>query len=205
MAILGIVMRAWSLDARRCGGTGARLSVRGCAALILALLLFLAGMPARAQTREYRVKAVFLYNFVSFTEWPSDAFSTPDAPLVIGVLGTNPFGKFLEDATHDESIAGHHVALEYYKKVEEIKTCHVLFIGQSETNHLDHVLDQLKGRHVLTVSESGGTTQHEPVVRFAVENKKVRLKINLNEARAASLTLNAKLLQTADVVGGPKK
>ena len=44
-------------------------------------------------TREYQIKAAFLYNFAQFTQWPTNAFAGPDKPLVIGILGADPFAS----------------------------------------------------------------------------------------------------------------
>ena len=63
---------------------------RGKARALLALLAGLWFTPAPAQSAafdEYHVKAVFLFNFTLFTQWPASAFAAPDTPLVIGVLG----------------------------------------------------------------------------------------------------------------------
>ncbi len=68
--------------------------------LILLLGAFSAAGAVRAQegtSKEYQIKAAFLYNFVQFVKWPPDAFSSPGAPLYIGVLGDDPFNGALED------------------------------------------------------------------------------------------------------------
>src|SRR5690348_13012564 len=94
---------------------------------LLALCLCLT--PARAETsREYRLKAVFLYNFIQFTDWPTNAFESTDSPLVVGVLGTDPFGPFLDQTVRGEISHGHPIVVQRFRTVEEIKTCHILFI-----------------------------------------------------------------------------
>ncbi len=72
----------------------ALLKLRACwSRLWLTLAVFAAaGGWAAAAPAEYQVKAVFLFNFSQFMEWPPDAFPTPDTPFVIGVLGADPFG-----------------------------------------------------------------------------------------------------------------
>src|SRR5688572_25985571 len=57
--------------------------------------------------REQEVKAVFLFNFVQFVEWPQEAFPENQTPLVIGILGKDPFGKFLDETVKGEVINGH--------------------------------------------------------------------------------------------------
>src|SRR5687767_10117321 len=36
------------------------------------------------------LEAVFLYHFTQFVEWPGEAFSSTNSPLVIGLLGDHP-------------------------------------------------------------------------------------------------------------------
>ena len=145
-----------------------------------------------------------MFNFAQFTEWPPTAFEDKASPLVIGVLGADPFGGILDDTVRNEVVQGRRLVVERYRKVEEIKTCHILYIGASEANRLDHHLAMLKGKPVLTVSDIEGSAPRGVMIRFYPESNKIRLRINLDAARAANLTLSAKLLKAADVVGSGK-
>ena len=66
----------------------------------------LAAAPALPAPSEYQVKAVFLYNFSRFVEWPASAFAGPDAPFVVGVFGHDPFGADLDEIVRGETAAG---------------------------------------------------------------------------------------------------
>lgn len=62
--------------------------------LLLAVAFGAAAVSARASSdahSEYQVKAAFLFNFAKFVTWPPAAFSDPHAPIVIGILGDDPF------------------------------------------------------------------------------------------------------------------
>lgn len=76
----------------------ADLQVRSYRWLTLLLLLFAGAVSSSAQAttpQEYQIKAVFLFNFTQFVDWPPTAFVDPRTPLVIGVLGEDPFGLSL--------------------------------------------------------------------------------------------------------------
>ena len=81
-------------------------SVATCVLLFLGLSVSAAVPPA-----EYRVKAVFLFNFAQFVDWPPDAFTAPGQPFVIGVLGKDPFGAELDSAVRRERLAKDAVVL----------------------------------------------------------------------------------------------
>jgi hypothetical protein len=171
------------------------------AAFLLAVRSCLAADPSR----EYQVKAVFLFNFAQFTEWPSNAFTAPDSPIVIGTLGNNPFGDYLRETVKNEVVRGRKIVVEHYQKVEEIKNCHILYIGQSEADRLEHDLNVLKGRPVLIVSDIENAAYRGVMIRLLTQSNKVRFRINLEETRAAGLTLSSKLLRLAEVIHPDRK
>ena len=75
----------------------------------LASALVSSGLGLAAQTpraSEYQIKAVFLFNFAQFVDWPPGAFPDSTAPLVIGVLGDDPFGPYLDETVRGETVRG---------------------------------------------------------------------------------------------------
>jgi len=170
--------------------------------LVLVCLLCAGALQSPAQTvpsREYQVKAVFLYNFAQFVDWPTNAFSDPHAPLVVGILGDDPFGTFLDDTVRGEKVNDHPLVVRRYHGVDEIKDCHILFVSRSEAKDAARVLDNLKGRNILTVGDFDGFAKSGGVVRF-VTDKTIKLRINLDAAKAADLTISSKLLRPAEIV-----
>ena len=171
--------------------------------LVLSALL-LAGAPqapVRAMSpTEYQLKAVFLFNFAQFVDWPQESFPEAQTPLVIGVLGEDPFGTYLDDIVSGERVNNRQLEIQRYRQVDEIKTCHILFISQSESKRLEQIVADLKGRSILTVSDSVGFARSGGMIRFVTERNKLRLKINLEAATAANLTISSKLLRPAEIV-----
>jgi hypothetical protein len=171
--------------------------------LLVAALLGAAGAPAFAQTptsAEYKVKAVFLFNFAQFVEWPANAFRDAQAPLVIGVLGEDPFGTYLDEAVKGEKIGTRPLVVRRFSRVGDITDCHILFISRSESAQLDKIIAGLKGRSLLTVGDTDTFIRKGGVVRFVTENNKIRLRINVEAAKASDLTISSKLLRPATIV-----
>ena len=171
--------------------------------LIGVALLGLATPILSAQTEpsaEYKLKAVFLFNFAQFVEWPAWVFHTNDTPLVIGILGDDPFGPYLDDLVKGEKIGDRRLVVQRYKRAEDIKDCHILFISSSESGDLEDILAHLHGRNILTVGDTDSFTRRGGMVRFVTENGKIRLRINLEVATDSGLTISSKLLRAATIV-----
>ena len=162
--------------------------------------LLLSGTLQAAAPTEYQLKAVFLFNFAQFVDWPQESFPEAQTPLVIGVLGEDPFGTYLDEIVSGETVNNRQLEIQRYRRVDEMKTCHILFISQSESKRLEQIVADLKGRSILTVSDSVGFTRYGGMIRFVTEKNKLRLRINLEAATAANLTISSKLLRPAEIV-----
>lgn len=156
--------------------------------------------PAAAAS-EYQVKAAYLFNFGQFVEWPAAVFASPGAPFVIGILGDDPFGGILDAVVRGESLGGRPLAVRRFRTPEEITDCNILFIARSETPRLEQILEALRGRHILTVTDVTGAESRTAIIVLLTENNRVRMRINIAEARANELVISSKLLRPAEIVG----
>jgi hypothetical protein len=193
MAILSIFFLRWP-------AAGAKARRNFWMATLTLSSLFATGAAAQAEFNEYQLKAVFLFNFAQFVEWPEKAFAGADAPLVIGVLGTDPFGPVLDETVRDERIGGRKLEIHRYRRVEDVGICQILFISESESSHLEAILAALKERSVLTVSDADRAARKGVMIQFLTEKKRVRLRINLDAAKLAGLTISSKLLRPTEIV-----
>jgi hypothetical protein len=180
------------------------LTLPRAAAIFTALLALAAAVPGRAQAppapTEYEVKAAFLFNFSQFVDWPPAAFANGSSPLVIGVLGRDPFGATLDEIVRGETVSGRPLAVRRYQSVEQVDACHILFIDRSQEPRLAAVLAALKGRSVLTVGDFQGFALRGGMIRFRTVANKIRLRVNLTAAQEAKLTISSKLLRSAEIV-----
>jgi hypothetical protein len=151
-------------------------------------------------SREYQIKAVFLFNFAQFVEWPAHAFPDAETPLVIGVLGRDPFGTYLEEIVRGEKINGHPLVIRRYNEVTEAKNCHILFINFTKTDDLKQAFAHLKSKSTLMVGDAPNFIQQGGMIRFFTENSKTRIQVNLETVKGAELAISSKLLRLADVV-----
>ena len=168
--------------------------------LFAAALLGVAAVRAAPPPPEYQLKAIFLFNFAQFVGWPAAALSNDQLPFVIGVLGDDPFGSYLDETVQGEKIGGHPMVVRRYSRVEDAAGCHVLFISRSESGRMAEIVAALRGRNILTVGDVEDFNQVGGMVRFVTEQGRIRLRIDVQAAQAAGLTISSKLLRSATIV-----
>ena len=169
------------------------------AAWLCRCLLLLRSRPAR-QSKEYQIKAAFLLNFTQFVEWPAAAFSGPDAPLCIGVLGDDPFGSALEETVRDEKVRNHKLTVRRAQRVEELTGCQMVFVSKSENKHVPEILAKLDSHPVVIVGDVEGFARQGGTINFYLDQNKVRFEINAQAAKQNGLKISSQLLALGKIV-----
>jgi len=171
--------------------------------ITIALILGL-GLPVFGQISEYTVKAAYLFNFVKFVQWPASTFDSETSPIIIGVLGDDPFGDDLDSTIKGRIVNGHSIQFKRFGAFDEVqasqlKKCHILFIAYSEKDNIKEILKAIGGSNVLTVSEIDKFTLLGGMILFDQEGQRITLAINVEAAQKAKLTISSKLLQVAKI------
>jgi hypothetical protein len=186
---------------RKLGRTGRRWL---CGA---ALLIVVAGVPSMraefATLREYQVKALFLFNFAQFVDWPVSAFASDETPLRIGVLGADPFGTVLDAVVEGETIRQRPIVIRRSMQLLALRDCHVIFVSASERARVPAIIAATAGWPVLTVGDMPDFARRGGNVAFVFEGPKIRFEINRASARRNGLRLGSQLLSLARIVGPP--
>jgi hypothetical protein len=164
-------------------------------------MALLAGAPAVPAPNEYQVKAVFLFNFARFVEWPAMTFASADAPFALCVYGEDPFGPDLDAVVHGETIAGRAMVVRRIVDARDASRCQIVFIAGSAERELESLVGALDHRATLTVSDVEGAARRGAMIRMMTVGGKIRLRINIEAVRAAHLTVNSNLLRAAEIVG----
>jgi hypothetical protein len=177
----------------------------GLLAIAFALLSPPAAQPAQAGSlAESEIKAAFMYNFAKFVQWPDAAFAQPQSPLVLCVMGEDGFGPALDTVDH-KLAQGRELQVRRRVRLEDAKSCHILFVAESERARLAAVLHSVSGSSVLTVSDIDRFAELGGVIGLYNVDNKLRFSINPEQAHSASLQVNSQLLKLAKIVHDPRE
>jgi len=172
------------------------------AAVVALALPTLAALPwtdARAQDRslEYAVKAAFLYKFFAFVDWPAGSLGPPGQPVNLCVVGDDPFGGALDRAGAGRSFDSRPIHVRRYRTASSGMECHVLYTRGSSAQSAAEVARVMADAPVLTVTDSDNPDEMAGILQFALENGRVRFRVDLRAASDSGLTLSSKLLAIA--------
>jgi hypothetical protein len=176
----------------------------GLCGIVLALSgsgLLASATAADAPTlKQYELKAAYIYNFAKFTAWPPGSFTTPEDPLVIGILGNEQIASVLEKLTAARAVNGRKVEVRVISSAASTGSLHVLYVDESQDLRLDALAKSLSRTGLLSIGESERFLSAGGTIRFIVGDDRLQFEINSSAARLAGLTLSSQLLMLAKAV-----
>jgi len=143
------------------------------------------------------VKAVFLYNFTQFVDWPENTFNSPDEPFIIGIVGDDPFGNYIDEIVKGEFLGTHAIKIKRCNDIRSTLTCHMLYINSTDKEKVRTILNAVSEKNILTVSDDPSFNKLGGIIRFYTEDNKIRFQINLSRSKEARLSISSKLLSVA--------
>lgn len=170
----------------------------------LAWLLFLPAALVSAHAAaapEYSIKAGYILLFTRYVEWPDTAFADERAPIVICVLGPDPFGSVL-----DQTLAGQHsqqrpLSVRRMSSTQATDGCHVVFIGADLAEQASQWLGKLAERPVLTIADQPGAIEQGAMLCFVNDvqggQARIRFEASLYSMQRAGLTASSQMLVAA--------
>jgi hypothetical protein len=146
---------------------------------------------------EYEVKAVYLFNFAKFVQWPAGEPSGETDAFTICVLGEDPFGRTLDFTLAGETLHGKKTATKRIASARDARGCRIVFVSGSEERRIRSVLGALKGMRVLTVSDMNDFAARGGMIQLVMDHDRVRFEVNLTAATSEGLGMSSELLKVA--------
>jgi len=168
--------------------------------LVLATLLFSVRAEAQAAMSESQVKAMFVYNFLKFVEWPVDASVGAKDPFVVLIIGEGPTADATEHFLESKTIGDRPVVVRRARWDESLAGVRAAFILERDARRLHHVFDAAAVAGVLTIGEGESFATHGGVIALLVEDRKVRFDVDTTAAQVARLRVSSKLLALTHAV-----
>jgi hypothetical protein len=154
-----------------------------------------------SQSAEYTLKAVALEKISLFINWPANTLKNdPSKEFVIGVYGVNPFSKILEDVYKDKKIKDRKVKIVTILNIQSFTECHLLFIPKIKNSELNKILNYIKEKPILTISDSEGFAEAGCFINFYEYENKLRFEINQRGMEEAGFTIDYRLLRVSKVL-----
>jgi YfiR/HmsC-like len=159
-------------------------------------LLFIINSPLSNAKSETEIKAVYLYNFIKFVNWPD---LPEDSHYKLCLLGNDSLNEQLE-RLDKRSIKGRLLSVHALSNYQQATDCNILFVGQSEKKFVSEIISASENTPTLTISDIEDFANLGGIIGFIKLGNVIRFDINLNKAQQTKLSISSKLLELANQV-----
>ena len=161
---------------------------------IVLFVFLLLPAAAGAQALEHEIKAAFVFKFLSFVEWPAQAFARPETPIAIGVLGAEEVYSELQEIVPGRVVQGRPVTVRGVREGESVNGLHVLYVGRGGGPALVRLGQP---RSLLTITEWDGALDQGGIINFVRSEGRVRFEVALDTAERRGLRISSRMLAVA--------
>jgi hypothetical protein len=189
-------------------------------ARVFALAATIVAMPARPcvaledevdAAKAATVKAAYVLNFLRYSEWPDEAFETPDSPIVVALVGSCEVANVLPGLiARADPIAGHPIVLEQYAAPDPttdrdalhatLARSHLAFVCPLPEYEEQQIVERLRGSHVLTVSDASDFCGRGGMLGFVLRHDRIVFEANPRAIQDSKVSISAKVLKLAQIV-----
>ena len=132
-----------------------------------------------------KIKAVFIYNFTRYFEWPD---AKKSGNFQVHVVGTNPnLIKELAEVAIKKQVGNQKIEVINTPSFDGKKTPHMLFLLPDASKNLPEAISKLKGKGTLIISEKEGAAKTGSAINFVVIDNKQKFEYSKKNAVSAGL------------------
>lgn len=123
-----------------------------------------------------KIKTIYIYNFTKYIEWPK---SYKEGKFVIGILGNNPsLYDELYQMAQSKTVGTQKIEIKNITSIELVTECHIIYILSSNSEQLKDVLQTLKGKSSLIITDKPGMAKQGAAINFVVSENKQKIELN---------------------------
>jgi hypothetical protein len=157
--------------------------------LLVASFIFFVMHSGNAQSEKF--KALFMYNFTKYIEWPS---AVRQGDFIIAILGTSPMAKELEIIAGKQKVGSQNIQVKTFNSVEEIDNCQILYIPNSRSASLAQILEKLSGKSVLLVTDKEGLASQGACINYIKDGDRIKYELNRKNIEKRGMVVNSALV-----------
>lgn len=141
-----------------------------------------------------KMKALYLYNFTKYIEWPA---AYKQGSFVIGVVGESPLSDDLDKMALTKKAANQSIEIRKFASVSDIAKCHMLILPRSQGPNIPAAVKRLANTSTLVISEEPGLAQRGSGINFVVQNNKLEFELHKTNIEKYDLKVSSALVSLA--------
>ncbi len=160
---------------------------------LIALSSWVVVPPDQSEEANAKIKAIYIYNFTKYIEWP-EAYK--EGNFVVGVLGTSvPLVNELNKMAGSKTVGTQKFEIKSVASPAECAKCHIVYILSDNSGQLPDVIGKVKGKSALIVTDKSGLATKGSGINFFVDGNKQKIELNRSNIERYKLKVASTLVE----------
>jgi hypothetical protein len=139
------------------------------------------------------LKASYIYNFTKLIQWPEDY---KKGSFVIGIVGSNEYlSNELFKMASSKTVDGQKFEIKILSSTADLPKIHIIYLSSDNSTQLSDVVNQLKGKSTLIITEKTGLAKQGSGINFVYLKNKMEMELNKPNIEKCNLKMASKILE----------
>ncbi|OFX89033.1 MAG: hypothetical protein A2W99_02500 [Bacteroidetes bacterium GWF2_33_16] len=157
--------------------------------IFIGLLIVIFSQNALAQNEKF--KALFMYNFTKYLEWPE---SERQGNFVIVVLGETSLADELKIIAEKKKVGFQTIVIHKISSLDQLPKCHIIYIPDSKTSLINEIKNKLASSSTVIIADNPGAIAKGAGINYVVSSGKQLFEISKTNLEQHSIKVGADLL-----------
>lgn len=144
-----------------------------------------------------KFKALFMYNFTKYLEWPA---SKQKGNFVIGVYGTSSIINELSIIAEKRKVGTQQIVVKKISEPSELPSCQIVYVPENRSGKIDEVFETCRGKGVVIISDRPGLAKSHAGINYIKIDGKQNFEINRKHLETEGIKINSALLSLGVLV-----
>ena len=117
------------------------------------VILGLLALSATTRAQDEKFKALFMYNFTKYIEWPQ---AKQSGDFVIGVIGNSAIVGELETIAQKKTVGAQAIKVKQVSSAEDLTKMHIVYVTEDKSGEAAGIAGKVKGKGVVLITDKPG-------------------------------------------------
>ncbi len=154
------------------------------------LLLCLFGNAFSLIAQDEKFKAIFIYNFTKYINWPAS-----EGDFIINVLGDDAITMEMGEIATKKTVGNAKIKIIKILVLSDIKDCRILYVAAGKTDLLREIFLIAKKSNILVITEKANSCKNGSCINFINKDGKLTFEISKANIDVCGLEVSSDLLK----------
>ena len=155
------------------------------------IILGLVALSITAKAQDEKFKALFMYNFTKYIEWPQNKQS---GDFVIGVIGNPAIVGELNAIAQRKTVGSQAIKIKEISASDEVTKMHIVYVAESKSADAADIAGKVKGKGVVLITDKPGLAQSTSGINYIKKDGKQSFEVNQNHLNEFGVKVSSQLI-----------